>query len=122
MSTIRLASPLPDLTQPVVIDGYAEGGATRNTAEWTSDARLLVELTPSQGTLAHSPRLSARGSTVRGLVVNGFTDGISSPVRRDREHRLGQLPGHGRHRHDPQGQRPRESGCSPAPRTTLSAA
>jgi predicted patatin/cPLA2 family phospholipase len=33
ISAIRLSSTLPEISRPVVIDGYTEGGATCDTAE-----------------------------------------------------------------------------------------
>jgi len=43
--TITPASPLPDITDSVVIDGYTQPGASPNTAATGENAVLLIELT-----------------------------------------------------------------------------
>ncbi|MEK9138520.1 MAG: hypothetical protein AAB393_15455, partial [Bacteroidota bacterium] len=76
--TITPASPLPTFTDPVIIDGYTQPGASPNTnpPELGSNAVLLIELnginTGGAGCLA----LETTGSTVRGLVINRASTGI----------------------------------------------
>ena len=72
--TIQPLSQLPIITDPVVIDGYTQPGASPNTrAGWQgSDAVLLIEL---DGSLAGERvfgllHIQAGDSTVRGLVIN----------------------------------------------------
>ncbi len=36
--TMRLESPLPDITKPLAIDGYSQRGSSMNTDAWTSNA------------------------------------------------------------------------------------
>lgn len=73
--TINLASPLPDITDPVVIDGYTQAGASVNTLATGNNAVLLIELNGAgAGAGADGLRLNANGSTVRGLVINRFND------------------------------------------------
>ncbi|MFO0954705.1 MAG: right-handed parallel beta-helix repeat-containing protein [Isosphaeraceae bacterium] len=88
--TIRLAADLPAVVAPVVIDGYTQrdpiaGDARPNSLPDADDARLLIALdgmnTAARG-LDFEPDpgggAGASGSTVRGLVIGGFTEsGIS---------------------------------------------
>jgi hypothetical protein len=73
--TINLTSPLPDITDPVVIDGYTQPGTSVNTLATGDNAVLLIELNGAgAGAGADGLRLNANGSTVRGLVINRFND------------------------------------------------
>src|SRR5215468_75891 len=56
--TITLASALPTITGPVVIDGYTQPGATPNTLSVGDNAVLLIEL---NGTNANSGLIVAGG-------------------------------------------------------------
>ena len=80
--TIIPASDLPNITDPVIIDGYTQPGASPNTNPLTlgpgalgSNAVILIELSGSGGA-AGAPGLglniSAGNSTVRGLAINRF--------------------------------------------------
>ena len=62
--TIAPLTPLPDITDPVIIDGYTQAGATPNANSITqgSNTVLKIELN-SQGLV-----ISAGDSTVRGLA------------------------------------------------------
>src|SRR5919199_1372185 len=78
--TITPASALPTVTDPVVIDGYTQPGASANTLPDGDDAVLLVELSgtgidTSHGVGASGLTISAGSSTVRGLVINRFSLG-----------------------------------------------
>jgi CSLREA domain-containing protein len=82
VKTITPGSALPDITTPVVINGYSQPGASVNTLVTTDNAVLLIELngTSAGGVGTHGLQLmtGASGSTVRGLVVNRFGgDGVS---------------------------------------------
>ena len=72
--TVSPASALPTLTDPVVIDGYTQPGASPNTLPGGEDAVLLIELDGSAAGNSKGLVLEAGagGSTVRGLVVNRF--------------------------------------------------
>ena len=78
VQTISPTSPLPEISDPVIIDGYTQPGAIPNTLAVGNNARLRIEL---DGTLAgNSDGLAIRtsDSTIRGLVVNQFAGaGIS---------------------------------------------
>lgn len=66
-------SPLPMITDPVVIDGYTQPGASANTLAVGTNAVLLIELNGSS-TSSSGLRLGGLngGSTIRGLVINRF--------------------------------------------------
>ena len=73
--TISPAGELPAVTDPVIIDGYTQPGATPNSngPGLADDAVLLVELDGTgAGTGARGLVLGGGGSTVRGLVINRF--------------------------------------------------
>jgi hypothetical protein len=73
--TITLATELPVITSPVVIDGYTQPGSSANTLAAGDNAVLTVELSgASVGNTGSGLTLgsNAPGSTVRGLVINRF--------------------------------------------------
>ena len=79
VQTIKPLTPLPNITDPVIIDGYTQPGASANTLATGDNAVLLIEL---DGSLivggSTGLRITNGGSTVRGLVVNLFNGtGIS---------------------------------------------
>ena len=75
--TIRPASALPAITDPVVIDGYTQTGASPNTNLITtgSNAVLMIELDGSNAgaSSVHGLLITTGGSMVRGLVINRFS-------------------------------------------------
>jgi CSLREA domain-containing protein len=81
--TISPASPLPNITDTVTIDGYTQPGTRENTLARGTNAQLLVELNgenagPATGLQIFPPSgKSATGSVLRGLAINRFTNGIS---------------------------------------------
>ena len=79
VKTITPASDLPTITEPIAIDGYTQHGSNPNTNPITTavNAVPLIELSSAVGTGSTGLRITAGGSTVRGLVINGFQDGIT---------------------------------------------
>ena len=80
VKTISPATPLPNITDPVTIDGYSQPGSKANTLTTGSDAILLIELNGTNAGNAEglSFLAASSGSTVRGLVINRFSSsGIS---------------------------------------------
>jgi hypothetical protein len=77
--TISPTSALPDITDPVVVDGYTQPGAIPNTLATGDNASIQIELNGAgAGAGVDGLRFVANGSTVRGLVINRFSrDGIS---------------------------------------------
>lgn len=77
--TIQPASPLPTITDPVVIDGYTQSGASANTNSVASglglNTVLKIELDGTDaGASGDGLTITAGSSTVRGLVINRFLD------------------------------------------------
>src|SRR5262249_49479321 len=70
--TISPTSALPTITDPVIIDGYTQPGASQNTDPTGFNGTLLIELNGASAGGASGLRISAGGSTVRGLVINRF--------------------------------------------------
>jgi Calx-beta domain-containing protein len=70
-----ITGTLPVVTRAVTIDGYSQPGSAANTSATSDNAILLIELSGCELTL------QGGGSTVKGLVINGGTNGItiSSP-------------------------------------------
>ena len=76
--TIQLALGLPKITDPVIIDGYTQPGASPNTngVGLGSNAVLKIELDGTNaGDTATGLNLLAGNCMVRGLVINRFLNG-----------------------------------------------
>jgi hypothetical protein len=76
--TITPLSNFDSLTDPVVVDGYTQPGSSVNTDPVGTNAVLLIELdgTVVGGGFSVGLNLTAGGSTVQGLTVNGWGTGI----------------------------------------------
>lgn len=71
--TIQPASPLPEITEAVRVDGYTQPGASPNTLQSGNDARLRIEIDGSLIAGAGNGLVVRGGnSTLRGLVINRF--------------------------------------------------
>ena len=91
VQTITVQSQLPTITDPVTIDGYTQHGASANTLETGNDAVLRIEVVgPGSGGNINGFTFAAGDSTLRGLVLNRFTNGIIADSDRngDRRQRL----------------------------------
>ncbi len=77
--TISPGSNLPDITEPLVIDGYTEPGSSGNTngPSQGSNAVLKIELNGA-GAIGYGLRIIAGSTTIRGLAINRFSTGIVS--------------------------------------------
>lgn len=75
--SIQPTSALPPVTDPVIIDGYTQTGASPNTngPGLGSNAVLMIELDGTNGGSGrlHGLQINAAGSTLRGLVINRFS-------------------------------------------------
>jgi parallel beta-helix repeat protein len=75
--TIQPTSRLPQISDPVIIDGYTQPGASPNTngPGQGSNAVLKIELDGSVAgaNSVHGLHIIAGGSTVRGMVINRFS-------------------------------------------------
>ena len=73
--TIRPLSALPVITEPLIIDGTTQAGATVNTAATGTNARLRIVLVGTDA--GNVPGLQASSRvTIKGLVISGFARGI----------------------------------------------
>ena len=82
--------PLPEITDPVIIDGYSQPGTSENTAAFgvAGDAQIKIEIDgrgvttggPCGGFLQkHGLCITANNSMIRGLAIYGFpTYGVFS--------------------------------------------
>ncbi len=75
-STIAPLTPLPTLTHATIIDGYSQPGASPNTL--TSGDNAVIEIQLSGGNISQSDGLdlAGGGSTVDGLSITGFANGV----------------------------------------------
>ena len=75
--TIQTDSDFPIITEPVIIDGYTQSGASRNTnpPEFPINAVLKIELDGSNAGGSYGLFISAADCTVLGLVINRFGSG-----------------------------------------------
>lgn len=73
--TIKPASNLPAVTDPVIIDGYTQPGSSPNSLAVGDNAVILVEIDGSgiNGT-SSAFHLATTDSVVKGLVINRFTN------------------------------------------------
>jgi hypothetical protein len=78
--TINVLSELPALLNSVIIDGYTQPGSSPNTLAQGTNAVLDIQLS-GQGTESFEGLQLTSFSTVRGLVVNKFFDGIVAAGR-----------------------------------------
>ena len=72
--TIQPSSELPTITDPVIIDGYTQPGASPNTNDpgLGLNTVLMIELDGTNAGGAHGLNITAGSSTVKGLVINRF--------------------------------------------------
>jgi Bacterial Ig domain/Periplasmic copper-binding protein (NosD) len=69
-------SSLPALTHATIIDGYSQPGASANTLAQGDNAVILIQVDGSQSGFSDGITLSAGGSTVMGLSITRFDNGI----------------------------------------------
>lgn len=75
--TIQPLSALPTITQALAINGYSQLGASPNTAATGDNAFLAIEIDGTQAGFNPGFTITGGGSTIQGLVVNGFkSEGI----------------------------------------------
>ena len=76
VQTIALSSGLPTITTAVLIDGYSQPGASPNTQPQSDNAILQILLDGYATGNADGLMIGAPSVTVRGLVIDGFGNGI----------------------------------------------
>ena len=74
--TISPTTPLPTITQRVVIDGYTQPDASANTQAQGDNATILIDLDGGNIPSSDGLTVAANGSTVRGIAVGDFSNGI----------------------------------------------
>lgn len=79
---ISLATPLPNITSPLIINGWSQNGSSTNTLENGNNATLCIGIRRGATTpAADVPRAlsvaatSTATLTVRGIAFGGFSDG-----------------------------------------------
>ena len=73
--TIRPGLALPAISEPLVIDGTTQAGATVNTAAIGTNARMRILLVGTDA--GNVPGLQASAAvTIKGLTISGFARGI----------------------------------------------
>jgi len=77
VQTIALATPLPLVSDPVLIDGYTQPGASPNTALNMSDAVIQIAIQGQAAFFGPSFSATADDSTIRGLSIGSFLVGLS---------------------------------------------
>lgn len=76
VQTISPLGELPEITDSLTIDGYSQPGASPNTLANGNDAVLLIVLDGQNVADVDGLTIRSGGSVIRGLVIQGFTDGI----------------------------------------------
>src|SRR6185369_10955089 len=79
VQTISPTSPLPAIIDPVIIDGYTQPGASKNTDPSGFNGTLLIELKGTNAGPSNGLTLRADDSTVRGLIINAFATAGGDP-------------------------------------------
>jgi Bacterial Ig domain len=74
--TIAPGSALPTITHPVLIDGYSQPGAVANSLATADNAVLMIDLNGASAYGVDGLDIAAGDSTVQGLAINDFNNGI----------------------------------------------
>ena len=74
--TIAPLTPLPTLTHATIINGYSQPHAQKNNFAYGDNAVIEIQISGANNPAADGLLISAGGSTVEGLSITGFTNGI----------------------------------------------
>ena len=74
--TIAPLTPLPTLTHATIIDGYSQPGTQKNSLAYGDNAVIEIQLSGGNVSSADGLAIAAGGSTVDGLSITGFANGI----------------------------------------------
>ncbi len=76
--TLTPATEYPNITEQVIIDGYTQSGASANTnaAPAALNGTLQIEIDGGDLVPWCFQLLNHNGSTIRGLVINNFNEGV----------------------------------------------
>lgn len=75
--TISPGSPLPPISEPVVINGYSQPGSSVNTLARGTNAKLLVQIdgtNAGRDSASGGLTINASNTVVKGLVINRVTN------------------------------------------------
>lgn len=76
---IQLSTPLPDITEPLIIDGFSQPGASVNTLDHGNNSVLCIQLVALSGVnvpwALRVPPTSSAALKVRGISFHGFNSG-----------------------------------------------
>ncbi|HEX3229435.1 MAG TPA: hypothetical protein VHQ95_10740, partial [Pyrinomonadaceae bacterium] len=75
VQTISPPTRLPNVTDPVTIDGYTQNGASKNTLFDGDNAVLLIQIDGTNGGAGFNGigfQVTGGSTTIRGLVINRF--------------------------------------------------
>jgi hypothetical protein len=70
--TITVPTALPGITDPVTLDGYTQPNTVQNSLPISDNAQLFIQITAGAG-VTQGLTISAGSSTIRGLIITGFT-------------------------------------------------
>ncbi|MGA2702978.1 MAG: NosD domain-containing protein, partial [Isosphaeraceae bacterium] len=73
VQTITPLTPLPDLTEPVTIDGYTQPGASQNTLTTGDNANILIQISDvdlPDSTSTDVLAMNTSDSLIRGLMID----------------------------------------------------
>jgi len=87
VQTISPPARLPNITDPVTIDGYTQNGASKNTLFDGDNAVLMIQIDGTNAGAAFNGigfQINGGSTTIRGLVINrfqayGIQIGVNSP-------------------------------------------
>jgi hypothetical protein len=71
---------MPAITDPVTIDGYTQPGSSQNTLSVGDNAKILIEI-DGTGAISSGMYVIVDSVTIRGLVINRFSDQSIIPDR-----------------------------------------
>jgi len=68
---------LPEITDPLIVDGYTQPGAQPNTRTAGNDAIILIQIDNVQHNLSAGLVVTGGNTTIRGLSITGFSQDTS---------------------------------------------
>ena len=72
VKTISPGAALPQITEPVIINGYSQPGSSVNALEEGTNAKLMIELNGTKVESGDGLQIAAKNTVVKGLVINSF--------------------------------------------------